>query len=72
MTGTERRSLLTSAWKRCGAFLSETLAVSAEAGVYPDPLHLGPMLNVLYSSEAQIERRRADVVETTEAREIQR
>ena len=72
MTGTELRSLLTSAWRRCGAFLSETLVVSAEAGFYPDPLHLGPMLNVLYSSEAQLERRRADAGDTAEARDVER
>ncbi|HEX6242924.1 MAG TPA: hypothetical protein VFZ61_18555 [Polyangiales bacterium] len=34
--------------------------MSAEAGLYPDPLHLGAVLGVLYSSEGRIERRNAD------------
>ena len=72
MTGTELRGRLSSAWKRCGAFFSETLALSAEAGFYPDPLHLGPLLRVLYSREAQVERRRADAVEPSDARDVRR
>jgi len=67
MTGTQLRSHLWTACKRCGGFLSETFTLSAEAGLYPDPLHLGPVLAVLYSSEARLERRRVEAADAEDA-----
>jgi hypothetical protein len=60
MAGAGLRSHISRVWARCGAFLSETLAVSAEAGFYPDPLHLGHVLGLLYSSEGHSEHRNGD------------
>lgn len=67
MAGAEPRSFISKAWTHFGALLSETLALSAEAGFYPDPLHLGPVLGVLYSSEGRVERRNGDLGSASDA-----
>ena len=46
--------------RRLGAFISSSWALSPEAGLYPDPLHLGPAFGMLYSDEARAERELID------------
>ena len=44
--------------RRGAAFLWDAWTLSVEGSFYPDPLHLGPVFGMLYSSEGRAERNR--------------